>query len=135
LLHWQRAAIRAAIRASSTNSLVGNSASSNGANSLVALSSATYTVAATSATAVITVNRSGASTGEAVVDYTTVNETAIAGADYSQTSGVLTWGEGDSSPKVVSVPVTAAGIGKEFAVTLVSISGAAVLDHPLRRRL
>jgi hypothetical protein len=65
-----------------------------------------------------------------VVDYTTVNETAIAGADYSQTSGVLSWGEGDSSPKVVSVPITAAGVGKEFALTLVSISGAADFGTP-----
>jgi hypothetical protein len=114
----------------STDSLASNSASSNGAISLVALSSAAYTAAATSATAVITVKRSGASTGEAVVDYTTVNETAIAGADYSQTSGALTWGDGDSSPKAISVPVTAAGVGKEFAVTLVSISGAAQLGTP-----
>ena len=115
---------------SSSDSLASNSASSSDANSLVALSSTTYTVAATSATAVVTVNRSGASTGEAVVDYTTVNETAIAGADYSQTSGALTWGEGDTSPKVISVPVTAAGIGREFAVTLVSISGAAGFGTP-----
>jgi hypothetical protein len=111
-----------------TDSLASNT--SNGANSLVALSSAAYTIAATSAAATVTVNRSGASTGEAVVDYTTVNETAIAGVDYSQTSGALTWGVGDSSPKVISVPVTAAGIGKEFALTLVSISGAADFGTP-----
>jgi hypothetical protein len=105
-------------------------APSAGATSVVALSSATYTAPAASASAIVMVNRSGASSGEAVVEYTTVNETAVAGTDYTQTSGELTWAEGDTAPKAISVPVTAAGIGKEFAVTLVSITGAADFGMP-----
>ncbi len=55
----------------------------------------------------ILVERSGASNTAASVDYSTANGTAIAGSDYSATSGTLTWAAGDpESIKAIEIPIT-----------------------------
>ena len=51
-------------------------------SSVIALSAAAYTVSAGASTAIITVYRTGASTGEVAVGYATVDGTALAGSDY-----------------------------------------------------
>src|ERR1039458_8902273 len=76
-----------------------SSSSTSNSSARIALSSSNYTVAATSPVALVTVNRAGSSTGQASVSYTTVSGTAIAGTDYGQTSGSLTWNDGDTSSK------------------------------------
>src|ERR1019366_6604759 len=100
------------------------------ASTLVSLSAAKYTVPATTAAAVVTVNRLGTSQGEASVSYTTVNGTATAGADYVSTSGTLTWADGDSTARTIVVPVSPKGASKNFNVNLVSVAGAATFGSP-----
>jgi hypothetical protein len=90
--------------ATSSSGAAANSTSST-ANAMVALSSPVYTVSANAATAVITVDRIGPSTGQAFVEYATVNGTATAGTDYTPASGSLFWTDGDTAPKTISVPV------------------------------
>jgi hypothetical protein len=108
----------------------GSTSSSSAVNgAVVALSSSKYTVPASSATAVIMVNRSGTSTGTTSADYTTVNGTATPGTDYNPTSGTLTWADGDTSSKAISVRVAAGGNG-EFGVQLTSVVGAADFGSP-----
>jgi hypothetical protein len=116
--------------AASPDSAGTSSASTTSGNAVVVLSAANYSVPAQSADAVVTVNRSGSTTGSATVEYSTVNGTATAGADYSAVSGTLTWAAGDASPRTVTVPVSHGAQGKKFYVSLTSISGAAEFGSP-----
>src|SRR5262249_59077369 len=60
-------------------------------------SSATYAVNESQATAIITVTRTGGSTGTVSVHYATSDGTATAGSDYAATSGTLTFANGETT--------------------------------------
>src|SRR5579862_5909372 len=103
----------------------GASATANATSmATVALSSEDYQ-AAPASSAIITVNRSGSSAGEATVGYNTVDGTAHAGTDYTSASGSLTWQDGDAGSKTVLVPVGSSAAGKNFSISLTSVSGQA----------
>jgi hypothetical protein len=53
----------------------------------------------------ITVLRKGGSAGNVSVDFATVDDTAIAGQDYTATSGTLNFSNGETS-KIIQVPIT-----------------------------
>ena len=63
----------------------------------VQLSSATYSIGEADGSAVITVTLSGASAFTAMVDYATIDGTAVAGDDYTAASGTLTFAPGETS--------------------------------------
>lgn len=70
--------------------------------------------------ATITVLRKGGSTGNLTVDYATEDITAIAGQDYTSTSGTLSFGGGETS-KSFQIPITddaATEPDETFRVTL-----------------
>lgn len=71
----------------------------------LAFSAATYSVPENGGSIPITVNRAGGSGGAVSVNYATSNGTAVAGTNYTATSGTLNWGAGDSAAKTFSVPV------------------------------
>ena len=71
----------------------------------VQLGASLYSVNENSGTAAITVKRSGGIAGSILVDYATSNGTAIAGQDYTPTSGTLTFADGETK-KTFSVPLT-----------------------------
>jgi hypothetical protein len=54
-----------------------------------------YDVDEDAGTATITVTRTGGSDGEVSVNYATADGSATAGADYTASSGTLTWADGD----------------------------------------
>ena len=54
--------------------------------------------------ATVTVNRTGSSAGTVSVDYATADGSALAGADYTSTSGTLTFADGETTKNVL-VPV------------------------------
>lgn len=116
--------------ASATGATATPASSSVNGSTLVALSSANYTVPVSTASAVVTVYRVGTAQGAATVSYATANGTATAGADYVPTSGTLSWADGDTSSRTIAVPVSAAGANKQFAVNLVAVAGAASLGSP-----
>ena len=67
------------------------------------------------------VNRSGGSAGTVSVDYATSDGTAIAGVDYTATSGTLSWADGDMAPKMISITTLADFIqdnGETINITL-----------------
>ena len=71
--------------------------------------------------AVLTVMRSGGATGPVTVSYATANGTALAGIDYSATTGTLSWPDGDNSNKTISIPLLNNPVitaNKSFAVAL-----------------
>ena len=93
----------------------------------VTMTSATQSVAESVGTAVVSVNRSGSSTGAVSVNFTTVNGTALAGTHYTTTTGTLNWADGDTAPKTINVPIidnTAVNAARTFNVTLSGAVGA-----------
>lgn len=108
--------------------------SSTNATALIALDSSSYT-AVPASELIVTISRSGSSAGPATVSYTTVNGSATAGADYVATSGSVTWQDGDTAAKTVSVPVTAQAGGKQFGFALTDIAGQASLGSPASARV
>lgn len=100
---------------------------------LLAFASATATVSEGDGAANISVRLSVASSRVVSVTYTTVNETATAGSDYTATSGVLTFNPGETS-KSIAVPIVDDEIDEDdetFAIEL-SAPGNAALGTPER---
>jgi len=92
----------------------------------------TYNVDQQSGAAILTLTRTGGTSGSVSVNYATANGTALAGTHYTTTSGTVNWASGDSAPKTVSIPVSTAAsfLGlKTFTVTLSGISGGVILNN------
>jgi hypothetical protein len=115
---------------SSTDAATSSVAGVPSVTSVIALSSAIYTVPASATSAVLTVERTGTPTGAVTVQYGTADGTAVAGDDYVPASGSLSWADGDQSPKTISVSISNDDSGKSFAVTLDSITGDANFGSP-----
>ena len=71
----------------------------------LAFSAASYSIAESGGSASITLTRSGGTTGAVSVSYATSNGTAIAGSDYTTTTGTLNWADGDSASKTFAIPI------------------------------
>ena len=84
----------------------------------------------TSGTAAVTVNRFGGVTGSVSVNFATSDTSAFAGTHYMPTNGTLTWADGDTAPKTISVPLintAAPQAARQFKVTLSSPSSGTTL--------
>jgi hypothetical protein len=55
--------------------------------------------------ATMDVTRSGGSIGPVGVHFATADGTALAGTDYTATSGMLSWSDGDTTSKVITIPL------------------------------
>ncbi|MDX1563019.1 MAG: Calx-beta domain-containing protein [Gammaproteobacteria bacterium] len=53
----------------------------------------------------VRVRRTGGSSGNVIVDYTTVPGTAVPGRDFTAVSGTLTWRDGEMATKTINVPI------------------------------
>ncbi|MEC4891718.1 MAG: Calx-beta domain-containing protein [Oscillatoria sp. PMC 1051.18] len=74
-----------------------------------------------------TINLSQSSTEEVTVEYATVDNTAIAGTDYTTTSGTLVFQPGEISQKIaVEVDAEAFAANKSFSLNLSSPSNALI---------
>ncbi len=71
----------------------------------LAFSEITYDVLENESSVTITINRINGSDGDVSVDFETLDDTAEAGTDYLQTSGTLTWSDGDTAPKSFSIDI------------------------------
>lgn len=65
----------------------------------------TFSVSETANEIRVTVRRSGGITGDVIVDYATSDGTAKAGEDYTSVSGRLQWTHGDSTDKIIVIPL------------------------------
>lgn len=74
------------------------------ANGKVQFSSSTYSVNEDAGSVVITVNRVDGATGNIEVDFATSDGTAVAGSDYTATSGTLSFTQGETS-RSFSIPI------------------------------
>ncbi|MBI2931151.1 MAG: Ig-like domain-containing protein, partial [Planctomycetes bacterium] len=96
-------------------------------------SSATYSGAEDGGAVTITVTRLGNSFGAVDVNYATSDGTALAGSDYTATSGTLSWASGDSAPKTFNVPILDDGSVESNETVNLALSGptgGAVLGSP-----
>jgi hypothetical protein len=87
-------------------------------------SKSSYSVTESSGQAVLTVQRTGGSTMQATVSYSTTGLTANSGSDFIATSGTLTFAPGEAA-KVIVVPIVKddiADTGETFSVDLTSAS-------------
>jgi len=84
-------------------------------------------------TQVVKVIRTGDISGSISVDFATSDDTAVAGSDYTATSGTLNFGPGELS-KNISIPITDDNLfenGNEtFFVTLSKPTGGAIVTTP-----
>lgn len=79
-----------------------------------------------STTVDVTVSLVHPSTQAITVDYSTVDDTALAGVDYTATTGTLTWEAGNTDDKTITIPLTTttSSDGKTFQVLLSNADGA-----------
>ena len=99
----------------------------------IALSSATYTKNEIAGSVSITATRTGGSDGVVGVSYATSNGTATAGSDYTAASGTLSWADGDSTSKTITITIFDDAVyeGNETVnLTLSAPSGGATLGTP-----
>ncbi len=101
---------------------------------VVKLSAASYTVAETAGSVVVTVMRVGTGlAGNVSVSYATGNGSALSGLDYTARAGVLTFNAGEIS-KTVSIPIlndTLVEPDETFTFTLSNPTGGASLGSPV----
>ncbi|HMJ88307.1 MAG TPA: Calx-beta domain-containing protein, partial [Candidatus Acidoferrum sp.] len=89
---------------------------------------AAYTNSEGDVSGALTVARTGGSLNSLTVNYTTINGSATAPADYAATSGSLTWNDGDSTAKTILVPLFGDGIVEGFESLQVRLSNPSILN-------
>lgn len=81
-------------------------------------------------TVTLTVAREGGGAGTVSVNYATANSTATAGTHYTSTTGTLTWTDGDTTDRTITVPVTNTAqpqLPRQFKLTLSSPTSGLLL--------
>ncbi len=84
-------------------------------------SNSAYQLDESAGSATFSVTRAGGSDGAVSVAWATSNGTAVAGVDYTASSGTLNWAAGDASTKTIAVPLlpgTTSSGDSAFNVTL-----------------
>ncbi len=87
----------------------------------------TIAAAESAGSMVFTVSRTGSTSGAISVNYATGSGSALAGSDFTATSGTLNWANGDGANKTITVPIANDGVTEDsetFTVTLSSPSPA-----------
>jgi len=95
-------------------------------------SGTSYSVGEGGIQAVVTVTRTGGTSGQVTLDYATVDGSATAGSDYAATSATLIFDDGDTS-KTFSVSITDDSTyegDESFTVSLSNATGGASLGTP-----
>lgn len=93
----------------------------------ISFSSQVYKASA-GATATITLNRFGGNQGTVSVSYRTQDGTAVAGRDYTASSGTLTWGDRDDNPKTFHVSISPQAGSGSLTLVLANATGGAQIS-------
>jgi len=102
---------------------------------LLSLSASTYTVAQDGSSVTVTVQRTSDSNtfdGSVSVSYATSDGTAVAGTNYTATSGTLTWEAENDDSQTITIPILDANSASDltFNITLSDPTGDASLLSP-----
>jgi Leucine-rich repeat (LRR) protein/ribosomal protein L35AE/L33A len=105
----------------------------NDTHGTLQFSKAEYSIVENGGSITLVVKRINGNDGNVSVKYTTKNDTAMAGEDYTKTKGELKWTDGDASDKTFTVPIFDDTIfeGNEtFNLTLSEATGGATIGEP-----
>ena len=95
----------------------------------IGFSAAEYTFGEKDAEIELEVERSGASTGQVIVEYAAKDGSARAGEDFHDAAGTIRWADGDSAPKTIRITLKKDDSGLEgeqkFSVKLTKASNRA----------
>ena len=100
---------------------------------LLQFSLAAQNVLESTGTVTVNVNRTSGIAGAITVNYATTGGTATSGADFTATSGTLSWPNGDASSRSFTIPITVDALvepTESFTVALSSPTGGATLGSP-----
>ena len=98
----------------------------------ISFTNAAYSILESGTNLVVTVVRANANSGDVSVNFTTANQTAIAGQDYTTTSGILTFLNGETE-KTITVPILDnlfVQSDRTFLINLFNPTGGAQLTEP-----
>lgn len=101
-----------------------------GAAGSLAFVSASHRALENAGSVTVQVARLPGATGAVSVNYATGGGSAVAGTDYTATSGTLNWADGEGGLKSISIPLlnnATAAAAKTFSVTLSGATGGATL--------
>ncbi|WP_438480370.1 beta strand repeat-containing protein [Oleiharenicola lentus] len=101
--------------------------------SVLGVATSSYGVVENAGNLVVTVKRFAPAPGALSISYSTANGTALAGTDYTATSGTLAWAASDVTDRTVTIPILNDGIGEasktfQFSLNPASITGEAGLS-------
>jgi hypothetical protein len=99
----------------------------------VAFAASTISVSESAGTVTLNVTRSGGSAGAVTVAFGTSGGTATSGADFTATSGTLSWADGQSGSRNIVVPLandTTYESDETFTVALSGATGGLTLGAP-----
>jgi hypothetical protein len=99
----------------------------------LSISTPSLAVSQSSGVATVTVHRIGGSSGSTGVAFTTADDTAMTGKDFTAATGVLQWEDGDATSKTITVPIsnaTAFQGTKTLHVALSNPASGAALTGP-----
>ncbi|MCY7387531.1 MAG: M12 family metallo-peptidase, partial [Burkholderiales bacterium] len=94
---------------------------------------ASYSVSESASSITLSAARHAGTGGAVSVRFSTLSVTAVAGTDYTAASGVLTWANGESGPKSITIPILQDGVldgPKTFAVLLDNPAGGVSVGVP-----
>jgi len=103
------------------DSIASNTASFEASAGFVEWTARAMQVNKNAGSATVVATRFGGGTGAVTVSYSTQNHIATAGAHFTSTSGTLTWADGETGSKTITVPVTNTATqqqARQFYVTL-----------------
>ena len=96
-------------------------------NDVIQLTASTTNVAENAGSVRVYASRTGSATGAVSVTYATAAGTALAGSDFTTTTGSLSWAASDLATKFFDVPVSDDGSyegNEQFSASLTGIGGA-----------
>jgi hypothetical protein len=97
---------------------------------MILLNGAAFSVGEAGPSALITVSRSGGSSGAVGVSYATADGTAKTAGDYTPAKGTLSWASGDTEEKTIEVPIEDDALdefNETFSFRISSPTGGAIL--------
>ncbi|NLL83845.1 MAG: hypothetical protein GX230_06345 [Lentisphaerae bacterium] len=102
----------------------------------IGFTTSTAAVSESAGSVAVKVSRTGGASGAQTFTYATVNGTAVAGSDFKATSGTLTWADGDTAEKTITIPLINDGIWttplqRVFTLKLTKTSGNATVGTSL----
>lgn len=98
----------------------------------ISFTNATYSILESGTNLVVTVIRVNANSGDVAVNFATADQTAVAGQDYTSTSGILTFLNGETE-KTITIPILDNQFvqsDRTFLVNLFNPTGGAQLTEP-----